>query len=209
METDARYRLTTAEQIAGVLGTPSDFVVAKLGDQLDGPATEFIGLAPLAFVATHDRSGRADVSPKGDAPGFVQVADATTLLIPERKGNNLADGMHNIIDTGRIAMIFVVPGQRETFRVNGTATVTNDPSLLDRLSTQDKPALLCTVVEVEECYFHCGKAMIRSRIWSPDTWGAEPESLLVKQAVEAMGGDPELAPVIAGALEQNYVDELY
>ncbi|MEE9416420.1 MAG: MSMEG_1061 family FMN-dependent PPOX-type flavoprotein [Acidimicrobiales bacterium] len=209
MQTDANYQLTTHDQVAGVLGTPPDFIVAKLGDHVDEPARQFIALAPLVFLATHDSEGHADVSPKGDAPGFVQVIDSTTLLIPERKGNNLADGVRNIIDTGRVGMIFVVPGQRETLRVNGTATVNNDPALLDRLAAHDKPSLLCTVVSVEECFFHCGKSLIRSNIWKPDTWSTSTESLMVKQTVTAMGGDPDLKPVIAATIEQNYIDDLY
>jgi len=209
MDTDARYHVTDHRQVGQVLGTPPDFVVAKLGDHIDAPARDFIALAPLVFLATYDGSGRADVSPKGDAPGFVQVVDPTTLLIPERKGNNLAEGIHNIIDTGRLGIIFVVPGQRETLRVNGTATVTNETLLLDRLAAHDKPSLLCTVVTVEECFFHCGKSMIRSSIWDPDTWTTNTESLMVKQTVTALGGDPALGPAIAATIEQNYVDDLY
>lgn len=209
METDSRHALTSPDQIAQMLGSPPDFVLGKLGDHVDPQAQVFINLAPLIFVATHDGQGRADVSPKGDAPGFVHVVDSTTLLIPERKGNNLADGFHNIVETGRIGMIFVVPGQRETLRLNGTATVSNDPALLERLAAHDKPALLCTIVTVEEVFFHCGKALIRSGIWQSETWNASTESLMVNQTVAALGGDPDLVPVIAATIEENYVDDLY
>lgn len=209
METTTRYQVTTPEQVAEILGTPPKFVLAKLGDRIDAPARTFISQAPLIFVATHDSQGRVDVSPKGDAPGFVQVEDTTTVLIPERKGNNLADGIRNIIDTGRIGLIFVVPGQRETLRINGTATVNNDPEMLEQLSAHDKPSLLCTRVAVEECFFHCGKSLIRSKIWNPETWNTSTDSLMVEQVVTAMGGDPALQPVIAGAIELNYIDDLY
>jgi PPOX class probable FMN-dependent enzyme len=208
METDERYQLTSPDQVTEILGTPLDFVVAKLGDHIDESAAQFISQSPLAFLATHDRDGRTDVSPKGDAPGFVHVIDSTTLLIPERKGNNLAEGIRNIIDTGWIGMIFVVPGQRETLRVNGTATMSNDPSLLDRLAAHGKPSLLCTTVSVEECFFHCGKAMIRSKVWNPDTWSESTDSPFAKQAATTMGA-PEIEPQIAAALEQNYIDDLY
>lgn len=209
MQTDPRYAVTELSQLTEVLGEPPDFILAKLGNHVDTPAEQFIALAPLAFLATHDSGGRTDVSPKGDAPGFVQIFDSTTLLIPERKGNNLADGMRNIIDTGRIGIIFVVPGQRETLRINGTAVITTDPSLLDRLSAHGKPSLLATIVTVEECFFHCGKALIRSKIWATEWSKTDNPSLMVQQAVATMGGDPALEPLISATIEQNYVDDLY
>ncbi len=202
------FQITTEDQIAAILGEPPDFVLAKIGDRVDASAAAFIAKAPLVFVATVDRDGRIDVSPKGDAPGFVHVTDPRSLLIPERKGNNLAYGPRNILATGRIGLIFVVPGQRETLRVNGTASLNNDPALLEQLGARGKPSLLCTEVSVEECFFHCGKAMIRSRAWDPDTWDVDGESLMVAQLVDALGGDPALAPIVNAELEQNYIDEL-
>ena len=203
-----QFQVTTDEQITAILGEAQDFVRAKVADHVDTSAAAFIAKSPLAFVGPVDRDGRLDVSPKGDAPGFVHVANPQTLLIPERKGNNLAFGPRNILATGRIGLIFVTPGDRETLRVNGTASLNNDPALLEQLSTNGKPALLCTEVTVEECFFHCGKAMIRSRVWDPAGWDAESESLLVAQVVEKLGGDPALGPVINATLEQSYIDDL-
>lgn len=191
-----------------ILGEAPDFVRNKLSDRLDDPTKAFIALSPLILVATSDGLGRLDVSPKGDAPGFVHIVDSTGLLIPERKGNNLAFGPRNIIETGRIGLIFVVPGQRETLRVNGTASLTTDPELLDRLQARGRPALLCTRVQIEECFFHCGKALIRSNAWQPATWPATSESLAVTQTVNALGGDKKLVDVIADTVEQNYIDDL-
>jgi uncharacterized protein len=202
------FQLTSEDQITSILGEPPDFVRAKVADRVDASAAAFIARSPLVFVGTVDGAGRIDVSPKGDAPGFVHLESSGSLLIPERKGNNLAFGPRNILTTGRIGLIFLVPGQRETLRVNGAATLNNDPALLDRLSTRDKPALLCTEVSVEECFFHCGKAMIRSRVWDPASWIVDVESLMVAQVVAALGGDPTLAPVVSAQLEQNYIDDL-
>jgi uncharacterized protein len=202
------FQLTTEEQVTAILGEPPDFVLAKVADRVDASAAAFIAQSPLAFVATVDCDGRLDVSPKGDTPGFVLVANPTTLLIPERKGNNLAFGPHNILATGRIGLIFIVPGQRETLRVNGTASLNNDPALLEQLGARGKPSLLCTEVNVEECFFHCGKAMIRSRVWDPDSWVDDSHSLMVAQVVDALGGDPALVPVINAQIEQNYIDDL-
>jgi uncharacterized protein len=202
------FQLTTEEQITAILGEPPDFVSAKIGDRIDALAAAFIAQSPLAFVATVDRDGRIDVSPKGDATGFVHVTGPRSLLIPERKGNNLAYGPRNILATGRIGLIFVLPGQRETLRVNGTASLNNDPALLEQLSARGKPSPLCTAVNVEECFFHCGKALIRSRAWDPDSWVVNGDSLMVAQIVDTLGGDPALVPVVNEQLEQNYIDDL-
>jgi PPOX class probable FMN-dependent enzyme len=202
------FQITSADQVTAILGEPPAFVRAKVAGHVDASAAEFIAQSPLVFVATVDEAGRLDVSPKGDDPGFVRVEGPGSLLIPERTGNNLAFGPHNILATGRIGLIFVVPGQRETLRVNGGATLTNDPALLEQLSARGRPALMCTAVNVEECFFHCGKAMIRSRAWDPDTWSVGGDSLMVAQFVEALGGDPSLHSVVADEIERNYVDEL-
>jgi PPOX class probable FMN-dependent enzyme len=203
------FDITTAAQLAEVLGEPPDFVRKKVNAAVSDAIAEFIASSPLVFVATSDADGRLDVSPKGDAPGFVEVDDRTTLLVPERLGNKLAFGFRNILETGRIGLIFVVPGQRETLRVNGTATISRDPALLGRLAAKGKPALLCTRVTVEECFFHCGKAMIRSKLWDPTTWDGAVESLLVKEVVTIFGGDDSLTEAIEAEMEKNYRDELY
>ncbi|HYI61113.1 MAG TPA: MSMEG_1061 family FMN-dependent PPOX-type flavoprotein [Acidimicrobiales bacterium] len=202
------FRLTTEAEVTAILGEPPGFVLAKISDRVDASAASFIARSPLVFVGTVDRDGGVDVSPKGDAPGFVHVTDQGSLLIPERKGNNLAFGPHNILATGRIGLVFVVPGQRETLRVNGAAALDNDPALLEQLSARGKPSLLCTEVRVEECFFHCGKSMIRSRAWDPDSWNVDGTSLMVDQVVDALGGDPALVPIVNAQVEQNYIDDL-
>jgi PPOX class probable FMN-dependent enzyme len=202
------FQLTPEAEVTAILGAPPDFVRAKIGDRVDASAAAFIAQSPLVFVGTVDRDGGVDVSPKGDAPGFVHVAGPGSLLIPERKGNNLAFGPHNILATGRIGLLFVVPGQRETLRINGTASLNNDPALLEQLSARGKPSLLCTEVGVEECFFHCGKAMIRSRVWDSDSWNVDGDSLMVAHVVEALGGDHTLAPIVRAQVEQNYIDDL-
>ncbi len=203
-----QFQLTTEHQITELLGEPPDFVLAKIADRVDASAGAFIAQSPLVFVGTVDRDGRIDVSPKGDAPGFVHLTSSRSLAIPERKGNNLAYGPRNILSTGRIGLIFVVPGQRETLRVNGTATLNNDPALLAQLSARGRPALFCTRVSVEECFFHCGKAMIRSRAWDPASWVVDGDSLMVTQVVGVLGGDPALVPIVNAQVEQTYIDDL-
>ncbi|MFK8023260.1 MAG: pyridoxamine 5'-phosphate oxidase family protein, partial [Ilumatobacter sp.] len=163
---------------------------------------------PCVGVAARGGARRRAASPKGDPPGHGHVIDSTTLALPERKGNALGFGPRNILSTGRIGLIFMVPGQRETYRVNGTASLSRDPELLDRLAVAGKPALMATVVQIEEAFFHCGKAMIRSKLWaSPDD--AEANRHPIAEQIGGLLGDDKLVEVVAADLEQNYRDGLY
>lgn len=203
------WSIQTEEEIEQVLGRPSELVRQKLFDQVDEYAAAFIARAPLVMIATSDRDGRLDVSPKGDAPGFVQIEDERTLLLPERPGNRLAFGFRNLLGNPRVAMIFVVPGVTETLRVSGTAELTRDPALLERLSAKGKPALLATRIRVEECFFHCGKAFLRSELWKPDSWPAGYRVNLGKQLAPRLGGGDEIAERIEEGLAESYRTTLY
>lgn len=203
-----QHTVTTEAELEALIGAPDERVKMKLLTEVDDTARAFIERAPFVVVATSDADGRLDASPKGDPPGFVHVIDSTTLAIPERKGNALGFGPRNVLATGRIGLIFMVPGQRETYRVNGTAHLSRDPELLDRLAVSGKPALMATVVDVEEAFFHCGKAMIRAKLWdSPDD--AEADRRPIAEQIGALLGDEKLVDVIAADLEQNYRDGLY
>ena len=197
------YVIGSAEQLTAIIGEPHEMIGEKVKDALDDNMLEFIRRAPLIFLSTLDENDQADVSPKGDAPGFVQVTDAGELLIPDRPGNKLMYGFHNILRNSNIGLIFVVPTMRETLRIKGRATLSNDPALLEQLSAQGKPALLCTQVEVSECFFHCGKAMIRSKMWQPDHWQHYDDNLLVRQIVSNMELDANMSGVIEDELEKN------
>lgn len=208
MITPDEFRVTSEEQLEALIGVANDAVKAKVRGVIDDTAREFIERSPFVIVATSDESGRLDASPKGDPPGFVRVADPDTLVIPERKGNALGYGPRNVLATSRIGLIFLIPGQRETYRVNGTAHLSCDPELLASLAVQGKPALMATVVDVEEAFFHCGKAMIRSKLWAP----ADPEEIdrtPIADHVGEMLGDENVVGVVAADLEQNYRDALY
>lgn len=134
---------------------------------LDRHARAFIALSPFLVLGTADAAGNQDTSPRGDPPGFVQVADDRTLLIPDRPGNRRVDSLANIAAHPKVGLLFLVPGFDETLRVNGSARLSEDPALLARLAVQGRPALLAIVVTVEEVFFHCSKAFIRSRLWDP------------------------------------------
>ena len=155
---------------------PDARAVLKDRPTLDAHARAFIALSPMVLVATADAGGRCDVSPKGDAPGFVQVLDDLRLVVPDRPGNRRLDNMLNILSNPRIGLLFLVPGRDDTLRVNGRASITRDPELLERCVAQGKTPALAIGVEVEQCYFHCAKAFLRSRVWKPEQWPA-PDAL--------------------------------
>jgi PPOX class probable FMN-dependent enzyme len=143
---------------------------------IDDLCRRLIAASPMLFVGTHDGNGRVDVSPRGGQPGFVTVLDDRRLAIPDATGNRRLDTLENIVSSGRVGLIFVIPGRDTTLRVNGRAGVTADPDLLDRLTPVGKPPKTAIVVEAEEVYTHCPKAFIRSQLWDPDSW-PDPASL--------------------------------
>lgn len=203
------WLIENEQQIEEALGQVSEMVRQKIFDHVDEFAAAFIARSPLVLVATSDSDGRLDVSPKGDAPGFVLLEDERTLLVPERPGNKLAYGFRNVLQNPRMALIFVVPGTTETLRVAGKAELSRDPALLERLAAKGKPALLATRVRVEECFFHCGKAFLRSALWKPETWPEGYRVNLGKQIARRMGGDDSVAETIDQGLEHSYKTTLY
>ncbi|HJU18826.1 MAG TPA: pyridoxamine 5'-phosphate oxidase family protein [Stellaceae bacterium] len=161
-------RIEDAERLRELYGAPSERAVKKQLDRLDRHCCAFIARSPFVVIASSDPSGRCDASPKGDMPGFVQVLDERTLLIPDRLGNNRVDTLGNLLARPGIGLLFLVPGINETLRVNGRASVTTDPALLAPLAVNGKTPRSGLLVAVEEVYFHCGKALIRSDLWNAD-----------------------------------------
>src|SRR5438552_3591534 len=155
-------------EIRSIYGEPMERAVKKQLPRLEKHSRAFIAQSPFLVMATTDPNGRCDASPKGDAPGFVQVVDDETLLIPDRLGNNRIDSIGNLISSPGVGLIFFVPGLRETLRVNGRARITTDPRLLEPLAVQGKVPRSGILVTAEEVYFHCGKALIRSDLWNPE-----------------------------------------
>ena len=146
---------------------PNEMVQKKLLRRLDRHARAFIALSPFAVLATHGPGG-SDASPRGDAPGFVQVVDDVTLLLPDRRGNNLIDSLRNIVASPDVGLLFLVPGINETLRVNGTAKVITDAARLEPMAAQGKVPASALEISVREVYFHCGKAMLRSDLWNAE-----------------------------------------
>ncbi|MET4697920.1 PPOX class probable FMN-dependent enzyme [Constrictibacter sp. MBR-5] len=157
-----------ADDLRALYGAPSDKAVRKQLARIDTHARNFIALSPFLVLGTSGPDG-ADCSPRGDAPGFVAVIDEHTLLIPDRLGNNRIDSLTNVSVNPNVGLIFFVPGINETLRVNGKATVTVDQALLAPLAVQERAPRSGLLVKVEQMYFHCAKALIRSKLWDSDT----------------------------------------
>jgi uncharacterized protein len=164
--------LTTEQELRDLIGVPGARSVQKERLSLDEHSRAFIARSPFLLLATSGASGRCDVSPKGDAPGFVQILDDRRLAIPERPGNKRLDGMLNLLANPHVGLIFLVPGREETLRVNGKAWITRDRQILERCVVHGKVPLVAIGVEVEQCFLHCPKAFIRSRLWHHRAWPA-------------------------------------
>lgn len=202
-------RIETIDQLREVLGHPNETTQAKIYSRLTAQAREFIGRSPLMIVATADRHGMPTASPKGDAPGFVHVEGDDTLLIPERLGNKLASSFRNILENPRVGLFFFVPRCVETLRVSGTAELLHDPTLAEQLKAMGKPALLTTRVRVTEAYFQCGKALIRSSFWKPESWPAECSISFGREIGDNLGQDTAFASELDARIQKRYCDSLY
>ena len=162
-----KEKVTSLDELRQIIGTPGELVIKKELRQLDDHMRRFIAHSPFVILSTHGSDGRCDASPRGDAPGFVQVLDEQTLLIPDRRGNKRIDSLQNILATGRVGLIFLVPGVGETLRINGRACVIQDEAWLTPLTAQGQRPLVGIAVEAEECYLQCAKALMRSKLWEP------------------------------------------
>src|SRR5271166_336667 len=202
------YRVTTIEQLRGLIGEPYPIVKHKLLSALDEMAIDFIKRSPFLVLGTADADGNLDVSPKGDSPGFVAVENETTLLVPDRPGNKLIFSLQNILANPHVGIIFMVPNTDETLRVNGTAELTTDPVLVRRLAARGKMAQLAIRVSVRECFFHCAKAFRRSQLWNHENWPPPASISFGKLLAAKMGGGEEMTRQIDAQCEVDYKTNL-
>jgi PPOX class probable FMN-dependent enzyme len=193
------HRLTSATidneaDLRTLLGEPLPLVVSKIVDRLNHATRRFIELSPFVCLATSDADGHCDISPRGDPAGFVRILDDRTLLVPDRPGNRIADSLRNIIQNPRVAVLFVLPGLGDSFRVVGRATLITDQALLAPSAIEGKSPKLGIVIDIEQCYTQCPKAFIRSHLWDPARFVAQsaiPTSGEVLRAIhgESFDGD--------------------
>lgn len=203
--TDA-FRITTEAALRERIGEPNPATHQKIFDHLDEQMRAYLSRSPFCLLATTDREGMPEVSPKGDGPGFALVEDERTLVLPDRKGNKLLFGLQNVLANPRVGLIFLVPGTDETLRVSGRAELRSDPELLARLSARGQPALLAIRVRVERCFFHCARAFLRAELWNPESWPEPVRVSFGRQLAPRLGGDAKLADAIDANIEKGRTD---
>ena len=200
--------ITTAEELTALLGAPTPRAAAKERRRLDPYDVDWLSRSPFCLVATSGADGTCDVSPKGDPPGSTLVLDDTTIALPERPGNRRLDGFRNLLTNPHVGLIYLVPGRGDTLRINGTARLVREAPFLDRMVVRGHRPLVAVVVRVEQVFYHCAKAFLRSQLWRPETWDPDalPSRAQIAQRLERP--DDTLAD-----LEQyygpSYTDGLY
>lgn len=191
---DHGAEVTSEAELRALLGTPLPRVAAKDRPELDDVHVQWIARSPFCLVATSAADGSCDVSPKGDPPGFVSVLDRRTLVVPERPGNRRADGFRNVLVNPHVGLLFLLPGRGDTLRVNGRARIVREApglndAVFDDLSVRGHRPVLALVVDVEQVFFHCAKAFLRSKLWDPTSWepGAVASRAAIAQQIERPG----------------------
>jgi hypothetical protein len=202
-------RIDSTEALRRIIPEAGSSTYAKILPALDEEASRFVRDCAFCLLATIDADGRIEVSPKGDERGFIAIEDERTLLMPERAGNNLAFGLKNIIANGRIGLILLVPNTGETLRLSGHAEVRDDPELIARFSSRGRPAPLVTRIHIEHCYFHCARALLRSKLWEPADWLPKRRILFGQLIASRTGGDAALARAIDEDVELAYTRNLW
>jgi len=190
-----------------------DLAVQKVLDHLDPHAEAYITRAPFICIGTQDAIGKADVSPRGDPAGFVQILDDQTLAIPDRPGNNRLDTIVNILSNPNVGLLFIVPGFDDTMRVNGQAQLSTDPELLERMAVNDRVPKLAIVVKIQSVFIHCAKAFRRSKLWDPARHQDRSElPSLVKIVLDQTNNapeDPKVQQQLDEGLEHSYKTTMY
>ena len=168
--TDANHVITKPEELEALFGRPRQAQQTKAVATLDVHARRWIAASPFVVICSADAEGRMDLSPKGDPPGFVRIITSSRMAVPDRPGNKRFDTFLNVLENPRVGLIFLVPGRGETLRVEGRAHVSTDPNLLASMAVAGRDPALALVIDIDQIMFHCGKSMIRSKLWQPSDW---------------------------------------
>jgi PPOX class probable FMN-dependent enzyme len=180
------------DALRSLLGDPTALVQSKISDRLNDLTRQFIERSPFLCLATSAADGGCDVSPKGDPAGFVKILDERTLLLPDRPGNRLADSLRNVLENPHVALLFVIPGVTDTFRVNGRAEIVTDTELLELCAVEGKVPKLAMRIEIEQAYTHCSKAFLRSNLWDPERFVDRSELPTPGELLRSL--NPEVEP---------------
>ncbi|EED34706.1 phosphohydrolase (MutT/nudix family protein) [Luminiphilus syltensis NOR5-1B] len=201
--------IETEEALEENYGEPLEIAKAIMLESLDKYHTAFINASPFCCIATADAGGQPTISPKGDAPGFVKIIDSNTLLIPDRMGNNKLESFHNLIESPKLGLIFFVPGYKETLRLSGHARLIKSEELLAYSAVNGRHLDVGLLITVTKAYFHCGKAVIRSKLWTNEY---QPEDKIIPSFGQIIGEQAEsdmAVSVMDDIVDHAYQDELY
>ena len=186
MDTDGVTEVTSAEELRELLGQPTAQAAGKVRTRLHEHDRAWLAASPFCLVSTSAADGSCDTSPKGDPPGFTLVLDDHTIAIPERPGNRRADGFHNVLSNPHVGLLFLVPGRGDTLRVNGRASLIREAPFFDRMTVKGHRPQLALLVDIDEVFYHCSKAFLRSALWKPETWNpqAPPSRATIAKSLE-------------------------
>ncbi len=201
--------ISSKEALREQYGEPLPMAVAVTKTHLDKHHQHFIRHSPFVCIASTTSDGYPNVSPKGDRPGFVHIRDDKTLIIPDRPGNNKVETFENVMDNPKVALVFFIPGVKESVRVHGTAELVHDAAILELGKVGQKLPPAALVVHVTKAYLHCGKALIRSKLWEPDSQVAAGVIPPFSQVIKEQANVPMPVEKIQEAIDHTYQDELY
>jgi PPOX class probable FMN-dependent enzyme len=207
-EPDRGVEITSELELRELLGAPMPRAATKERLRLHDIDKQWLATSPFCMIATANADGTCDVSPKGDPPGFTLVLDDATIAIPERKGNRRADGFRNILTNPHVGLIYLVPGRNDTLRINGRARLVRNAPWFDQMIVQAHRPMLALVVDIEQIFFHCAKAFLRSELWQPDTWhpAALPSHATIVKSVQPT---PETLEELERYYGPDYLKLLY
>ena len=201
-------QITTVAELESIMGAPLPAARDKTRHSLHELDRQWIAGSPLVLIGTSDAEGNLDVSPKGDPAGFAKVIDDTTIAIPERPGNRRADSFHNILQNPHVGLIFLIPGRGDTLRVNGTAKLLSDAAYFDDMIVRTHRPAFALEVAIDEVFYHCSKAFLRSKTWEPETWSPElaPRRAVIAQTIERPTEDLAVLEEYYGP---SYAEKIY
>jgi uncharacterized protein len=200
--------IASEAELRELLGEPTERAANKDRTRLHEHDRAWLAASPFALIATSAADGSCDVSPKGDPAGFTLVLDDTTIVIPERPGNRRGDGYRNVLSNPHVGLIYLVPGRGDTLRINGRARLVRDAPFFADLVVRDHRPVLALVVEIEQLFYHCSKAFLRSKLWDPTSWDAGdlPSRAVIAHDVERAA---ESLEKLAEYYGPTYADQLY
>lgn len=203
-----RHSVTTLEGLRAITGDVHEAIRTKHTAWLTPLIREYIAASPFFVMGTSDANGNGDVTPRGDVTSVIHIIDDRTIVLPDRPGNRRLDSYRNILENPHVGLLFIVPGIEEALRINGRATITTDPELLAQMAIQDKVPQLGVLVDIDEVFIHCARALLRARLWKPETWPNEDDV----PTLAAMWNEQKNLPPpdeSAGKRKEEYRSALY